>query len=47
VGLENPDFVSMLGELIDELETDPKQFPPKKGRLAARAPMRFPNDSCF
>lgn len=33
-GLENPDFVPTLNELIDELETNPKQFPPKTDKLA-------------
>lgn len=37
-GLENQDFMPTLDELIDELETNPKQFPPKTGKLAgARA----------
>jgi hypothetical protein len=33
-GLESADFVPTLEELIDELETNPKQFPPKSGKLA-------------
>ena len=33
-GLENPDFAPTLDELIDQLETNPKQFPPKTGKLA-------------
>lgn len=33
-GLENADFVPTLDELIEELETNPKRFPPKMGQLA-------------
>jgi mRNA-degrading endonuclease RelE of RelBE toxin-antitoxin system len=32
-GLENEFFVPSLGELIEQLERDPKVYPKKKGRL--------------
>jgi len=37
-GLENDDFEPTLFELLDELERDPKQYPPKRDKLeGARA----------
>jgi mRNA-degrading endonuclease RelE of RelBE toxin-antitoxin system len=37
-GISNPRFSPTLGELVDALEANPKQFPKKKGKLkSARA----------
>lgn len=42
-GLENPDFSPTLTELIEKLETNPKQFPKKRGKLrhARAAGLKF------
>jgi mRNA-degrading endonuclease RelE of RelBE toxin-antitoxin system len=46
-GLADPAFSPTLGELLKELETNPKQFPKKKGKLknTRAAPLKFKNVS--
>lgn len=44
-GLMCTDFMTIWDRLIDRLETNPKQFPKKSGKLkfARAAPLKYPN----